>query len=76
MPEKSQKVPKNASKWLKCAQKCRKVSKRRDFIVLVLLSAHTERVGVTGMQDFYLGATNNTFVTQGEIKSYFGKQIL
>ena len=31
-------MPKNASKWLKSVQKLRKVSKMRDFIVLVLLS--------------------------------------
>ena len=52
VPEKSQKVTKNANKWLKSAQKSRKVSKRRDIIVLVLLSAHAERVCVSRMLDF------------------------
>ena len=57
VPEKSQKVQKNAHKWLKRAQKCRKVSKRRDFLVLVLLSTHAERVGVSRMQDFLIASS-------------------
>ena len=47
------KSAKNANKRLKSAQKCRKVSKRRDFIVLVLLSVHGERVSVSCMRDLY-----------------------
>ena len=35
MPEKLQKMPTNSLKWLKSAQKCTKVFKRQDFIVLV-----------------------------------------
>ena len=34
-------------------KKCPKVSKKKDFIVSVLLSAHAEIVGVSRMQDFY-----------------------
>ena len=34
--------------------KCRKVSKKQDFIVLVLLSAHAERVGVSRMRVFFI----------------------
>ena len=45
------KSAKNATKNLKSAKTSRKVSNRRDFIVLVLLSAHAERVGVFRMQD-------------------------
>ena len=48
------KVTKNAKKLLKSADKYRKVSKRRDFIVSVLLSAHAERVGVSCMQYFLM----------------------
>ena len=39
-------------KLLKSAKKGRKVSKGRDSIVLVLLSAHANRAGVFRMQDF------------------------
>ena len=41
----------NNKTMLKSAQKCRKVSKRQDFIVSVLLLAHAERVGVSRMRD-------------------------
>ena len=44
-------VPKNTKIWLKSVQKCRKVSYRPDFIVLVLLSAHAKRVGVSRMRE-------------------------
>ena len=48
-------VPKSVKmrgeKLIKRSQKCRKVSKKQDFIVLVLLSAYAERVGVSRMQD-------------------------
>ena len=40
-------------KKAKSTHKCRKVPKRWDFIVLVLLSAHGERVGVSCMQEFH-----------------------
>ena len=43
---------KKCQKLLKSAQKCRKVSKKRGFIVSVLLSEHAERVGVFRMRDF------------------------
>ena len=54
VPEKSQKSGKNATtkEMLKSVKKCIKVSKKRDFIVSVLLSAHAERVGVSRMRDF------------------------
>ena len=42
--EKSQRVPKNANKWLKSAQK--------DLIVFVLLSAHDKRANVSRMRNF------------------------
>ena len=44
---------KSTQKILKSAKKCRKVSKRRVFIVSVLLSEHDERVDVSRMRDFY-----------------------
>ena len=44
---------KNANKCLKSPQKFRQISKRGDFIVLELISAHAKRVGVSGMQDFF-----------------------
>ena len=46
------KSAKNVNKWLKSDQKCKKVSKRRYFIVLVLLYSHAERVGVSRMGNF------------------------
>ena len=49
VPENSQKVPKKNNKN---AIKCKKVSKQQDFIVLVLLSAHEKRVGVSRMHFF------------------------
>ena len=53
--EKSQKVPKNA-KMAKKFPKAKKsvFKKRRDFIVLVLLSAHAKRVGFSLMQNFLI----------------------
>ena len=42
-------------KLWKIAQNCRQVSERRDFIVLVLISAHAETFGVSRMRDFYRG---------------------
>ena len=47
--QKCQKVN-HVPKLLKFDKKCRKASKRRDFIILVLLSA---RVGVSRMRDFF-----------------------
>ena len=38
----NKKCKKNANTWLKSANKCRKVSQRWDFIVLVQLSAHAK----------------------------------
>ena len=38
-------------KWLKSLQKSKKVSERRDCIVLVLLSAQAERVYLSRMRD-------------------------
>ena len=43
----------NNKKWLKSAQKCRNVSQKGYFIVLILLSAHGGRVGVSRVRDFY-----------------------
>ena len=51
VPEKSQKCKNIAKK--KCP-KVQKSLKRRDFIVLILLSAHTEKVGVSHMLDFFV----------------------
>ena len=47
----SKKVRKKSLKKLKRTQKYKKVSKRQNFIVLVLLFAHAERVGVGGIYD-------------------------
>ena len=38
----------------KSADMCRKVSKRRDFIVSVLLSSHGKRVGISCIRNFKL----------------------
>ena len=43
----------------KCKKKCRKVSKRQYFIVLVVLSEQTETVGVSPMRDIYSLQQNN-----------------
>ena len=53
-PKSARKVTKVPKKWQTSALKCRKVSKLRDFIALVVLSTHTHRVGVSRMQDFLL----------------------
>ena len=58
--EKSQKVPKNANDLLMSAKKCRKVSKRRDIIILVLISAYPDKVSVSRMQDFFYKVFNIT----------------
>ena len=50
----SKKVRKNSLKKLKRTQKCKKVSKRQNFIVLVLLFAHAERVGFSRRRNFFL----------------------
>ena len=54
----ARKVTKSAKnstqKWLRIAQKCRKQSKRPDFIELMLLSAQTKRVGASGMRDCFI----------------------
>ena len=54
-PKSARKVTKSAkktvSKWLRSAHKFRKVSKRRDFIVSVLLFA--KRVSVSCIQNFF-----------------------
>ena len=47
MPKKLQKIPKKSS-----AEKCQT---NWDFIVLVLLSAHAARVGVSRMLDSFQG---------------------
>ena len=46
-------MPKNATK---------KVSKKRDFIVLVLLPSHVERVGVSRLGDFLDKKSTLTFL--------------
>ena len=51
----NKKCPKLAESYKKCQQIKRKVLKRQDFIVSVLLSAHTENVGVSRKRDFYIG---------------------
>ena len=52
------KSAKNANKCLNSAQKFRQISKRRDFIVSVLLFAHSKRVGVFCMQGIFVGQMN------------------
>ena len=60
---KSHKVPKNTKKkWLNSAKNANKVSKRRDSILLVLLSAHAKRVGVSRMQDFKNIFSKTTYI--------------
>ena len=57
VPKVARKVTKSVkkcNKWLKGVQKCRQVSKRQDFILSVLLSAHAERVGDSFMRYFFL----------------------
>ena len=39
---------------LKSAQKCKKVSKKQDFIVKVLLFGEAKKVGVPRMQVFFI----------------------
>ena len=52
VPKKVRSSAENENNWLKSAKKCRKMSKRRDSIILVLLSAHAERVGVPFILSF------------------------
>ena len=44
----------------KSAHKCRKVSKRWDFIVLVVLFAHAKRGCVSPMLDFFYTSTGDS----------------
>ena len=55
-------MPRNATtkQCLKVPKSAEKVSKRRDFKVSVLLSAHAERVGVSRMWDSFLLLQRNT----------------
>ena len=50
VPGKSQKVPKNTLFFWKNCLKYRKVSKRRDFIVSVLLSEHAKSSSVLALE--------------------------
>ena len=62
--KRASKVTNSANKMSKKYPKVQKVEKRRkrrgDFIVLVLLCAHVERVGVSHMQDLWNTNLENT----------------
>ena len=58
------KTAKNTDNWLKGAQKSRKVSKRWDFIVLVLLSAHARRVCVSRYTGFSMNRPKVTVLVR------------
>ena len=47
-----QKCHTKKKKLLKIDKTCRKVSKKQVFLVSVLFSAHTERIGVSCIRDF------------------------
>ena len=59
VPEKSQKVPKNANNWLKSAQKCRQVLKEKARLHSIGATIRTaKRVGVSRMRDLLYLSSN------------------